>query len=309
MIVGTENRPPFIAEGWKLVEDMPHVIGDFTWVGWDYLGEAGIGRISYDALTAAAGPGDIMGPYPWISARSGDFDITGFRRPISFWREIVYGLGAGPVLAVQPPAHHGQAPTYKSAWALSDAIASWDWPAHVGAPVTVEVYADADEVELLVNGVSVGRAPAGAEHEFRVRFEATYQPGTLVAVAYRDGAEVARTSLTTPVGDVMLAAAADRAEIHADDTDLAYVTIELVDAQGTAWTSADRAVTVTVDGPGALLGLGSANPCTEETFGADTHDTFQGRALAVVRPSGAGPITVTVAAPGCETRTVTVEAR
>jgi hypothetical protein len=68
-------------------------------------------------------------------------------------------------------------------------------------------------------------------------------------------------------------------------------------------------VTVTVEGPAVLLGLGSGNPCTEETFGADTHDTFEGRALAVVRPTGAGTITVTVAAPGCETRTVTVEAR
>jgi beta-galactosidase len=285
------------------------VIGDFTWVGWDYLGEAGIGRISYDARTAAAGPGDIMGPYPWLSARSGDHDITGFRRPVSYWREIVFGLAAGPSIAVQPPEHHGKTPSYKSSWALSDAIASWDWPTQVGAPVTVEVYADADEVELVVNDASVGRAATGPEHEFRALFETTYQPGMLVAVAYRDGAEMARTSLTTPVGEVALAVAADRAEIRADDTDLAYVGIELVDGTGTVWTSADRAVHVTVDGPAELLGLGSANPCTEETFGADTHDTFEGRALAVLRPTGEGTITATVAAPGCETRTVTVEAR
>ena len=309
VIVGTENRPPFVAQGWQLVQDLPHVIGDFTWVGWDYLGEAGIGRISYDPLSKDAGPGDIMGPYPWISARSGDLDITGWRRPVSYWREIVFGLAAGPTLAVQPPDRHGQAPAYKSSWALSDAIASWDWQAHVGAPVTVEVYADADEVELLVNDEPVGRAPADAAHECRALFETTYQPGTLVAVAYRDGTEIGRASLVTPVGDVGLDVAADRAEIRADDTDLAYVTITLVDDAGTTWTSEDRAVTVTLDGPAVLLGLGSANPCTEETFGADTHDTFEGRALAVVRPTGPGAITVTVASPGCETRAVTVEAR
>jgi beta-galactosidase len=309
VIGGSENRPPFVAQGWKLVQDLPHVIGDFTWVGWDYLGEAGIGRISYDAPPKDAGPGDIMGPYPWISARSGDLDITGWRRPVSYWREIVFGLTAGPALAVQPPDRHGQAPAYKSSWALSDAIASWDWPAQVGAPVTVEVYADADDVELLVNDEPVGRAPADAAHEFRALFETTYQPGTLVAVAYRDGAEIGRASLLTPVGDVALDVSADRAEIRADDTDLAYVSITLVDGAGTVWTSADRAVTVTVDGPAVLLGLGSANPCTEETFGAHTHDTFEGRALAVLRPTGAGTITASVTAPECETRTVTVEAR
>jgi beta-galactosidase len=309
VILGTESRPPFVAQGWKLVEDMPHVIGDFTWVGWDYLGEAGIGRISYERPAAGAAGFELMGPFPSLTAYSGDLDITGFRRPISYWREIVYGLASGPALAVQPPAHHGQAPHYKSGWALSDAIASWDWPGHEGGPVTVEVYADADEVELLMNDRSVGRAPAGAAHEFRVLFETTYEPGTLVAVASRDGAEIGRATLRTPTGDVGLQVEGDRGSIRVDETDLAYVTITLVDGSGSTWTSADRAVTVTVDGPGVVQGFGSANPCTEETFGADTHDTFEGRALAVLRPTGHGTITVAVSSPGCETRVVTVEAR
>jgi len=309
VILGTENRPPVVAQGWKLVEALPHVIGDFTWVGWDYLGEAGIGRISFDPPAADAGGFELMGPYPSLTASSGDLDITGFRRPVSYWREIVFGLAAGPSLAVQPPEHHGQPPSYKSGWALSNAIASWTWPGHEGHPITVEVYADADEVELLVNGTSVGRAPAGADHEFRTLFETRYDAGELVAVAYRAGIEVGRAVLATASGAVLLQVEVDRAEIRADDTDLAYLEITLVDGAGTTWTSADRAATVTVDGPAELLGLGSANPCTEETFGADTHDTFEGRALAVLRPTGAGTITVTVASPGCETRTVTVEAR
>jgi len=309
VILGTENRPPVVAQGWKLVEALPHVIGDFTWVGWDYLGEAGIGRISYDPPSGDAVSMALMGPYPSLTAYSGDLDITGFRRPISYWREVVFGLATGPSLAVQSPERHGKTPFYKSAWALSDAVESWTWPGHEGNPVTVEVYADADEVELLVNGTSVGRAPAGRDHEFRARFETTYDAGELVAVAYRGGAEVGRARLASANGPVFLRVETDRTEIRADDTDLAYVSITLVDGNGTTWTSEDRAVTVTIDGPAALLGLGSANPCTEETFGADTHDTFEGRALAVVRPTGPGAITVTVASPGCETRAVTVEAR
>ena len=63
-----------------------------------------------------------------------------------------------------------------------------------------------------------------------------------------------------------------------------------------------------VDGPARLQGLGSGNPCTEETFGSATHDTYNGRALAVVRPTDAGTITVTVSAKGCEERGVTIEA-
>ncbi|MFN8028088.1 MAG: hypothetical protein U0W40_17505 [Acidimicrobiia bacterium] len=133
--------------------------------------------------------------------------------------------------------------------------------------------------------------------------------GELTLVAYRNGAVIARSSLTTATGAVHLQVAADRTELRADDTDLAYVTVTLVDDHGTTWTSADCAVTVSVDGPGELLGLGSANPCTEETFGASAHDTFRGRALAVVRPTGTGTVTVTVSAPGCAEQSVTIAAR
>ena len=99
----------------------------------------------------------------------------------------------------------------------------------------------------------------------------------------------------------------DRARIDATDRELAYVAIALVDAAGTVHSGADRAVTVEVDGPAVLQGLGSGNPCSEETFAAPTHDTFNGRALAVVRPTGAGTITVTVSAKDCDDRTLTIE--
>ena len=163
VIVGSENRPPSIAANWQLVREHPHVLGDFTWTGWDYLGEAGIGRAQY----ASEEIGGFMGEYPWLTANCGDFDITGFRRPVSYWREIVWGLRAEPYVAVRPPAHHGEATSAGTGWSFTDAVASWSWPGFEDQPVTVEVYADADEVELLVNGTSVGREPAGVDHEYR----------------------------------------------------------------------------------------------------------------------------------------------
>ena len=99
----------------------------------------------------------------------------------------------------------------------------------------------------------------------------------------------------------------DRDRIDATDRDLAYVEIALVDDDGIVHFGEDRAVTVAVDGPGVLQGFGSGNPCTEETFGSSTHDTFDGRALAVIRPTGPGTITVTVSAKDCDDRTVTFD--
>ena len=87
------------------------------------------------------------------------------------------------------------------------------------------------------------------------------------------------------------------------------MTVEVVDAAGTVHPAADRAVTLAIEGPGELLGFGSGNPCTSEPFTEPTHSTYEGRALAVVRPTGPGSIAVSVAAEGCESRTVVIEAR
>lgn len=309
VIVGSETNPAKIARNWELVRELPHVIGDFTWTGWDYLGEAGIGRMRYTGDAAAEGGiGGLMAEYPWITANVGDIDITGFRLPVSYWREIVWGRRDTPYVAVRPPAHHGDAANLRKMWTFTDAIASWSWPGSEGQPVTVEVYADADEVELLVNGESVRRAAVGEAHPFVASIDTIYVPGELVAVAYRDGTESGRCRLTTATGVVQLDVRVDRPQIDATDRDLAYVAVALVDGDGNVRTSEDRAVRVVVGGPAVLQGLGSGNPCTEETFGSDTHDTFNGRALAVVRPTGAGTITVTVSAKDCDDRAVEIEA-
>jgi beta-galactosidase len=305
VMVGSETHPPRIDELWRLVRDHDHVIGDFTWTGWDYLGEAGIGRIEYEPVPAG-GP-SFLGEYPWLTAHSGDIDITGFRRPISYYREIVFGLRREPFIAVEPPQHFGKQPTVKSPWSTSG-VASWTWPGHEGSPLRVVVYAEADEVALLVNGTEVGRAPAGEKHRYRAEFDTTYEPGDVVAIAFRGPMELARTVLRTATEPVHLDARVDREVIRADDSDAAFITVELVDAFGTVHPAVDRSVTVDIEGPGELLGFGSGDPCTEETFGGTAHTTYRGRALAVVRPSGPGRISISLRAAGCETRTVVVEA-
>jgi len=158
----------------------------------------------------------------------------------------------------------------------------------------VEVYSEAEEVELLLNGNSIGVAPAGPANRLRAEFDVEYQPGELVAVARHGGVEVARTVLRTAGPPTTIAATADRTAIRADDTDLGYVTIELLDNEGTLVTAADREIAVEVSGSAVLLGLGSARPVTAERFDATSCTTFDGRALAIVRPTGAGEILITV---------------
>lgn len=106
IILGTETFPTRIDGNWRLVKQHGHVIGDFTWTGWDYLGEVGIGRPQY--LTPDAPRPAHTAPYPYLVAGCGDLDITGHRRPASYYREIVFGLRTQPYIAVRRPEHHGK---------------------------------------------------------------------------------------------------------------------------------------------------------------------------------------------------------
>ncbi|WP_295104990.1 glycoside hydrolase family 2 TIM barrel-domain containing protein [uncultured Microbacterium sp.] len=297
IIVGTETWPSSIAGNWELVQADPRVIGDFTWTGWDYLGETGLGTVRYLPPAEAgdtAPTSGFSGGFPELTAWCGDIDIIGTRRPVSYFRETVFGLRSEPYIAVERPAVHGVPVAVATPWSWTDSLNSWSWAGFEGRPVQIEVYSDADEVELLLDGAVIGRSRVGDPAPFRAAFTTTYNPGTLEAVAYTDGVETGRSMLPSASSDLRLSVEVERAVLRHDGTDLGFIEVALTDATGTVHAARDQAVTVTVEGAAVLQALGSGAPATRETFSADTHDTFDGRALAIIRPIGTGDITVTV---------------
>ena len=291
MIYGSETFPPEIDLNWALVKKHPQILGDYTWTGWDYLGEAGIGATTYNCRA------EFGAPWPYYIAYCGDINLIGDRRPASYFREIVFGLRTEPYIAVQLPAHYADRKN-PSVWGTVESVGSWTWPGFEGKPCVCEVYADAAEVELFLNGQSLGRQ---AVERCQAHFDTIYQPGELRAVAY--GADGGRTefALRTAGSDVRIAAQADRTVLAADGQDLAYVTVSVVDGQGLLHTAADKTVRVTVEGAGVLQGLGSADPRSTEDFAGPEHRTFEGRLLAVVRTVSAGAIRVVLEADGQRT--------
>lgn len=299
VIVGSETFPRDIAKNWDIVKKYPHIIGDFTWTGWDYLGEAGIGATTYEE-DGSQGNAE----YPWYIAWCGDLDITGHRRPVSYYREIVFGLRSQPYVAVRYPQTFGKT-AKPGSWDFIDGISSWTWPQREGKPVEVEVYAPGDRVELYLNGQKAGE---GALQDYKALIQTIYYPGELLAVSYDGDKETGRYSLVTAKEKVALDVRADRAIINADETDLCYIDISLMDENGVVNPAADRTVTASVEGAGILAGLGSANPTSEESFLAGSFRTCEGRLLAVVRPVCAGEITVTIEAENCDPATVRIQA-
>ena len=298
VIVGSETNVTDLGRDWPVICAHPHLIGDFTWTGWDYLGEVGIGRVGYDDEEPVdRGVPGVVAPFPWLVAHTGDIHITGVRRPASHYREIVFGLRQEPFIAVQRPENAHKQIAYSGPWSWSDSLDSWSWDGHEGTAVDVEVYSADDEVELVLNGKTLGRQPVD---EFRAKFTTAYEPGELVAIAYSNGEETARIALRTASGPLHLEVESDRPEVAAGDTDLAYVTVRLTDADGVVNSMANRPVEVTVVGPGLVQGFASADHQSTEPFGSTTCTTYDGQALAVIRPTGPGVVELTFTADGLD---------
>jgi beta-galactosidase len=294
VMAGTETFPYLAYEFWKEAERLPFVIGDFVWTSIDYLGESGIGRVTVDDPT----PFFLAKPWPYHLANCGDIDICGFKRPQSYFRDLLWGVRTAPFIAVLDPQLFGKKLQFNQ-WGWDPVIDSWDFPGQEGNQTRVDIYSIDEEVELFVNGVSAGRKPGGDAQKNKTSFEVTYQPGMIEVVAYSGGKETNRTSLKTSGSAVALHAIADRAEICSEFGDLAYVTVEVLDQDGCVVKWADSEVFFEVTGAGELIAVGTANPMSEELYVGDRRKAWNGRVVAVIRSTGqAGEIVLKARADG-----------
>ena len=298
IMFGSETLPPEIDLNWALVKEYPQLLGDYTWTGWDYIGEAGIGMTTYNCRA------EFGAPWPCYLAYCGDINLIGDRRPVSYFREIVFGLRQEPYIAIQQPAHYGDRINC-SIWSTEEAVSSWTWPGFEGKRCRCEVYADGTSVELFLNGQSLGEKPV---ERFKALFDLPYAPGELRAVARWSDGSLREFALQTASPETHLALTADRTLLGADGQDLAFVTASVVDDRGILNPAAVKRVQVRVEGAGVLQGIGNADPCSLEDFSTPEHDTFEGRLLAVVRAVSAGEIRVTFEADG-QTWTVALQAK
>lgn len=302
LIVGSETMPKDIATNWKSVKKHNYLLGDFTWTGWDYIGEAGIGKIDYTSNSNS----NMYGSYPWYIAYCGDIDIIGNRRPQSFYREIVWGLRNNPYIAVQKPNYYGKKAN-TTPWSWSDSISSWSWPGYEVQPIKVEIYSNADEVAVFINNQCLGKKQVGESNNYTAIFDTHFHAGEITAIAYTGGKETGRTTLQSADDNLMLNLDIDCETLQPTAQDLAYIMISITDENGICHPLKDRKVTIDVEGEGVLQGFGSANPTSIENFFDYENTTFEGKALAVIRSKNKeGEIKISVSAEDCAKKTISI---
>lgn len=224
-------------------------------------------------------------PYPWPAKSSyfGIIDLAGFPKDVYYM--------------------------YQSEWTNKTVLhlfPHWNW--EKGKKVDVlAYYNNADEVELFLNGKSQGIKKKAGD-DLHVSWRVTYEPGTLKAVSRRNGKEIMTKEIKTAGKPAKLILTADRNTIAADASDLSFVTVKVVDAEGNIVPKADNLVKFELMGGAKIVGVDNGNPISHEPFKANYRKAFNGLCLAVVQSDvKAGKVTLTATSDGLEKASVEIE--
>ena len=286
-IVGTENGHD--RNQWVAVRDNPPYSGQFLWAGIDYLGESR--------------------QWPTVSSASGLIDRTAGVKPTGYERQSWWSTKP-MVYIVRRVAPRQAAPTdpgYEAGVRRPGQTQFADWtPAHPDPQgENLEVYSNCEEVELVLNGKSLGAKAINADaspRNWRVPFEA----GTLQAIGRNKGQVAAKFELHTAGKPAKIVLAVDKTRLGTGWDDLAFVTARVVDDKGIDVPSADGLIAFDATGAGAIAATDSADNASHELFQAKERHVYQGECMALVRAKGAGEIVVKATSPGLEPASVKI---
>lgn len=297
-----ESYPLKAFGAWMDAVRYPYVLGDFVWTGLDYLGEASIGWRGY--------PHD-ENFYPWNHAYCGDIDICGFKRPQSYYRDVLWEVGDQLSLFVKPPVPSFPEKENRadwSKWHWHDWVSEWNWEGYENQYLGVIVCSGYEKVELFLNGKSLGIKPTNVENEFINWWSVPYSNGELKAVAMTGDSIKAISVLKTAQNPKLIKIMPDRTTLKANGQDLSYVIVELVDENGLQNPSTENQVQFEIEGPGEIIAVANSNPMSSESFQQPTRKAYKGRCLVIVKSGKeAGTIRLKASSTGLTSETATIQ--
>ncbi|MBQ5581906.1 MAG: DUF4982 domain-containing protein [Bacteroidales bacterium] len=271
-----------VEERWRFTMSYDYVIGDFMWTGIDYYGES---------------------RWPSRGATSGYLDNCGFKKD-GYW-------------------------FFKSIWSdepVLHLLPHWNWEGREGDILQVACFTNCEEVELFVNGKSYGTKSTeyprkGVElswsqygpgknfattSDLHLVWDVEYQPGEIKAVGIKNG-ERFEQIIRTAGAPAQIRASVDRESFKADPTDVAHITVEVLDAEGNICPLADNLIKFSVKGA-ELIGVESGNMQDLSSVLASERKAYSGMCLGIVAAEKPGTVTVTVESEGLTPATITFKA-
>nr|WP_322623951.1 glycoside hydrolase family 2 TIM barrel-domain containing protein [uncultured Flavobacterium sp.] len=247
----------------------------------------------------------VMKKYDFLS---GMFIWTGFDyigEPTPYlWPSISSYFGIADLAGFPKDVYY----MYQSEWTTKDVLhifPHWNWKA--GQEVDVwAYYNNADEVELYLNGKSLGKKSKQGD-DLHIMWRVKYEPGTLKAISRKGGKTVLEKEIKTAGAPAALKATADRETITADGTDLSYITVDVTDANGIFAATANNMINFSLKGDGKIVGVCSGDPVSHEPYKASKHSAWMGKCLVIVQAgTKAGKLQLTASSPGLKSSEVTI---
>ena len=204
-------------------------------------------------------------PYKWpnISSHFGILDVCGFPKNIYYY--------------------------YKSWWTNEDILhisPHWNWPDKIGKQIDVWVNSNADEVELFLNGKSLGQKTM--ERNSHLQWNVIYEPGTLEAIAYKKGKKITSKIETTEQASQVVIAT-DKTNLRADGKDVTVINISISDEKGREVPTANNIITFTVSNNAKIIGVGNGDPSSHEPDKCKTNSwqrsAFNGKCQVIIQAS------------------------
>lgn len=224
-------------------------------------------------------------PYSWPSRSSyfGIIDLAGFPKDIYYM--------------------------YQSEWTDKTVLhifPHWNWEA--GKTVDIWAYYNhADEVELFLNGKSLGVKKKEGD-DLHVMWRVPFEPGTLKAVSRYHGKVVLTKEIHTAGKPASIELLADRKLIDADGKDMSFITVKILDKDGNVVPDADNKITFSVKGNAFIAGVDNGNPVSHDSFKANYSKAFHGLALAIVQAKEVpGTVTFTATGAGLRSAVLTLQ--
>jgi len=174
----------------------------------------------------------------------------------------------------------------------------------------VNVYSSCKQVELFLNGKSLGKKPTNRSNQFIAHWNIPYQPGVLKAVGYNGKKQIKVAELKTAEEPANIRLTADRNSLNANGQDLTYITVEITDAIGTKNPKAENEVKFEIEGPGEIVAVGNANPVSLESYQQPNRKAWQGKCLVVIKSGKeAGNVLLTAKSVNLKSAIINIEVK
>ncbi len=276
-IIGTEQGHD--RRVWLTLRDNPSEAGQFLWTGIDYLGESR--------------------NWPIVASGAGLLDLTGAPKPMAYQRQswwsdkpMVHATRRISIPRPTPP-DPGFEPLDRQQALFSD------WTPQKSDPheENVEVYSNCEDVELILNGKTLGSQAHNADDAPRT-WKVPFAPGTIKAIGKNKGEIVATHELRTAGKPSKIILTADNLKLAADWDDVCYVTAAVADENNVPHPSANDLITFKLEGPGVIAGVENGDRSSHEPFQASQRNVFQGRCVAIIKATApSGRIILSASAP------------